>query len=156
MLSSKLVGTSGKVYGLDMTESMISLAKKNVEDAGITNVEFILGTMESIPLDADTIDVVISNCVVNLASNKDIVLSEAYRVLKRGGKLAIADIVLKNPLPGQVKNSMEMWTGCVAGELLKEDYMRKLYNAGFAEASIEEVKVYSESDVKEPSYIHFC
>lgn len=145
------MGASGKVYGLDMTESMISLARKNVEDAGITNVEFILGTMESIPLDAETIDVVISNCVVNLASNKDIVLNEAYRVLKKGGKLAIADIVLKNPLPEQVKNSMEMWTGCVAGALLEEDYMRKLYNAGFAEASIEEVKVYTESDVKEPS-----
>jgi arsenite methyltransferase len=100
LLSSKLVGESGKVYGLDMTESMISLAKKNVEDAGFTNVEFILGTMEPIPLDAETIDVVISNCVVNLASNKDIVLNEAWRVLRKGGKLAIADIVLMNPLPG--------------------------------------------------------
>ena len=150
LISSRLVGTSGKVYGLDMTEAMISLARKNAEEAGVTNVEYLLGTMESIPLADGSVDVIISNCVINLAADKDIVLQEAYRVLKEGGNLAISDIVLKNPLPEVVRQSMEMWTGCVSGALLEAEYTEKLREAGFSETSIEEVKVYTESDVMTP------
>jgi len=106
-LLSRYVGASGKVYGLDMTESMISLARKNAEEAGVKNVEFILGTMESIPLPDASVDVIISNCVINLAANKDVVLREAYKVLKRGGKFAVSDIVLKERLREQVRKSIE-------------------------------------------------
>jgi len=150
LISSRLVGASGKVYGLDMTEAMITLARSNAEEAGVSNVEYLLGTMESIPLPDGSVDVIISNCVINLASDKDVVLQEAYRVLKEGGKLAIFDIVLKNPLPEDARNSMKMWTGCISGALLEEEYSEKLYHAGFSGASIEEVKVYTDSDVLPP------
>lgn len=130
-----------------MTESMIALARRNVEEAGATNIEFIHGTMESIPLPNDTVDVIISNCVINLASDKDVVLREAYRILKEGGRFAVSDIVVRKPLPAEVKKSMEMWTGCVAGALLEEEYINKLKEAGFSDTSIEEVKVYTEADV---------
>lgn len=130
-----------------MTESMITLARRNVEEAGATNIEFIHGTMESIPLPNDTVDVIISNCVINLASDKDVVLREAYRILKPGGRFAVSDIVVRKPLPAEVKKSMEMWTGCVAGALLEEEYINKLKEAGFSDTSIEEVKVYTEADV---------
>jgi arsenite methyltransferase len=141
---------SGKVYGLDMTEDMISLARRNAEEAGVTNVEYLLGTMESIPLPNGSVDVIISNCVLNLASDKDVVFREAYRVLKNGGEVAIADIVLKRALPEDVMKSMEMWTGCVSGALLQDEYLKKLYQAGFSEVSMEEVKVYTDIDVLLP------
>jgi len=147
LISARKVGVSGKVYGLDMTEDMILLARNNAEEAGVTNVEYLLGRLESIPLPAESVDVIISNCVINLASDKDLVLREAYRVLRKGGKVAISDIVLKRALPEGVRVSMEMWTGCVSGALLEDEYVKKLYQAGFCEASIEEVRVYTDSDV---------
>ena len=133
-----------------MTEDMISLARRNAEEAGATNVEYLLGTMESIPLPNGSVDVIISNCVLNLASDKDVVFREAYRVLKNGGKVAIADIVLKRALPEDVMKSMEMWTGCVSGALLQDEYLKKLYQAGFSEVSMEEVKLYTDIDVLLP------
>lgn len=147
ILSAKRVGPAGKVYGLDMTESMITLARQNVEEAGLSNVDFILGSMESIPLPANSVDVIISNCVINLSLNKDAALEEAYRILKKGGKFAVSDIVVRNSLPEDVKKSMEMWTGCVAGALLEKEYIAKLKNAGFADVSVEEVRTYTKTEV---------
>lgn len=148
MLSAKRVGDGGKVYGLDMTESMISLARKNVAEAGVTNIEFLHGNMESIPLPDSAVDIIISNCVINLAADKDIVLHEAYRVLKKEGKLAVSDIVLRHELPEKVRRDVAMWTGCVSGALVEGEYISKLKGAGFVEASVEEVRVYTESDVQ--------
>ena len=147
LISARQVGASGKVYGLDMTEDMVFLARRNAEEAGVSNVEYFWGTMESIPLPSESVDVIISNCVINLASDKDIVLREGFRVLRKGGKVAISDIVLKRALPEGVRENMEMWTGCVSGALLEDEYVKKLYLAGFSEAAIEEVKVYTDSDV---------
>ena len=147
MLSARRVGTSGKVYGLDMTEAMVELARRNALEAGITNIEFLQGSIEKIPLPDDSVDIIISNCVINLSTEKDTVLKEAYRVLKHGGKFAVSDIVLRNQLPPNVQRNMEMWTGCVAGALLKNEYIEKLLAAGFKEATVEEVRVYDESDV---------
>jgi arsenite methyltransferase len=153
LLSAKRVGDRGKVYGLDMTESMISLAQKNVAEAGVTNIEFLHGNMESIPLPDNAVDVIISNCVINLAADKDIVLREAYRVLKKGGQFAVSDIVLRKELPENVTKDVAMWTGCVAGALVKEEYISKLKGAGFVEASVEEVRVYTASDVPSSSVL---
>jgi arsenite methyltransferase len=141
------VGPTGKVYGLDMTEEMISLANKNAKEANVKNVEFLLGSMESITLPNESVDIIISNCVINLAADKDIVLKETFRVLKSGGKFAVSDIVLRNELPIAAKKSMELWTGCIAGALLDKEYLRKLHDVGFSNASVEIVKVYTESDV---------
>lgn len=135
------------MYGLDMTESMVELARRNAEEAGVTNVEFLSGSIEHIPLPSESVDVIISNCVINLSTDKDIVLKEAYRVLKMGGKFAVSDIVLRKELPTDVKKNTEMWTGCVAGALLKSEYIDYLLQAGFKEASVEAVRVYDESDV---------
>ena len=130
-----------------MTEDMIHLARRNAEEAGITNVDFLLGTMESIPLAEESVDIIISNCVINLAANKDIVLGEVYRVLKKGGKLAVSDIVLKAQLPTSIHENMKMWTGCIAGALTEQEYTMKLRQVGFKDVSIEEVRVYTKSDV---------
>ena len=154
MLSARRVGATGKVYGLDMTEPMLSLARKNALEAGVENVEFLHGSIENIPLPAESVDVIISNCVINLSTDKDTVLNEAYRVLKYGGKFAVSDIVLKRDLPASVKKNMEMWTGCVAGALLKSEYIDKLLQAGFKEATVEEVRVYDQSDV--PPFQSLC
>lgn len=147
LLSSRRVGPLGKVYGLDMTESMIELAKKNAQEANVTNVEFLLGSMEQIPLPDSSVDVIISNCVINLAEDKDVVLQEAYRVLRPGGTFSVSDIVLGRALPEGVQKNLEMWVGCIAGALLEADYIQKLNAAGFTEATIETIKVYSKSDV---------
>jgi SAM-dependent methyltransferase len=146
-LSAKRVGATGKVYGLDMTEAMVSLARTNAINADVDNVEFLLGSMEDIPLPDASVDCIISNCVVNLAVDKDVVLREAYRVLRPGGKFAVSDIVLKRELPEVVRKNVEAWMGCVAGALVCDDYLEKLSKAGFIGTSIEEVKVYDESDV---------
>lgn len=135
-----------------MTESMIALARRNAEEAGVSNIEFIHGNMESIPLPDNSVDVIVSNCVINLASNKDVVLHEAYRVLKKGGKFAVSDIVLRNTLPEEVKRNMEMWTGCVAGALLDKEYIIKLKQAGFTDPSVEEIKIYTKADVYCPNF----
>lgn len=147
LLSAKRVGPSGKVYGLDMTESMISLAKENASNAKIDNVEFLLGTMENIPLPNESVDCIISNCVINLAVDKDMVLREACRLLRPGGRLAVFDIVLKRTLPEAVLKNVAAWTGCVAGALVQDEYLEKLSRAGFIDSSIEEVKVYTANDV---------
>ena len=126
LLSAKRVGPTGKAYGLDMTDEMLDLAMKNKAKAGATNVEFLKGHIEAIPLPATTVDVIISNCVINLSANKDKVLREAFRVLRPGGRFAVSDIVVRRELPEPVKKSMELWTGCVAGALLESEYVAKL------------------------------
>lgn len=130
-----------------MTVSMLSLARQNAREAGITNVEFLHGSIEQIPLPSESVDIIISNCVINLSTDKETVLKEAYRVLRKDGKLAVSDIVLKKELSPSVKMNMEMWTGCVAGALLESEYIEKLREAGFTETIVEEVRVYDESDV---------
>jgi arsenite methyltransferase len=135
-LSARRVGPTGKVYGLDMTPEMIDLARKNQKEAGIENAEFLLGTIESIPLPDQSVDVIISNCVINLAADKDVVLREAFRVLKPGGLFAISDVVLQRELPEELRGLMVLWTGCIAGALVVDDYYRKLDAAGFTETQI--------------------
>ena len=134
-------------YGLDMTPEMLELARKNQAEAGLANVEFLQGTIEDIPLPDGTVDVVISNCVVNLSPDKEAVLREAFRVLKPGGRLAIADIVLRRDLSEQTRALIGLWTGCVAGALVVEDYEAKLRAAGFEDVSIEPTRVFEEDDV---------
>lgn len=137
LLSARRVGPAGKAYGLDMTEEMLSEAKANQAKSGVTNAEFILGHIESIPLGDKTVDVVISNCVINLSPDKDEVLKEAFRVLKPGGRFAVADIVTTKSLPDNIRNNLQAWAGCVAGALTIEDYKEKLRNAGFENIRIE-------------------
>ncbi len=142
LLSAKRVGPSGKVYGLDMTDAMLELARANQARAGATNVEFLKGTIESIPLPANSVDVIISNCVINLSGDKDEVLREAFRVLKPGGRFAVSDVVVRGDLPGEVRRSMELWVGCIAGALTDSEYATKLKNAGFADVTVEPWRVY--------------
>jgi arsenite methyltransferase len=149
LLSARRVGPTGKAYGLDMTDEMLELAEKNKAAAGATNVEFLKGTIEQIPLPDDAVDVIISNCVINLSGDKDQVLREAFRVLKSGGRFAVSDVVLRRPLPESLQKSLNLWTGCVAGALVESDYADKLRSAGFAEVSIEATRVYDEDDVRE-------
>jgi len=147
LLSARRVGPSGMAYGLDMTPEMLELARKNQVEAGLTNVEFLQGTIEDIPLPDDTVNVVISNCVVNLSPAKDAVLREAFRVLKPGGRLAIADIVLRRALSETTSTLIGLWTGCVAGALVIEDYEAKLRAAGFEDVSIEPTRVFENDDI---------
>src|SRR5438128_211582 len=126
LLSAKRVGPTGRVYGLDMTDEMLALARENQRKAGATNVEFLKGTIEAIPLPDDTVDVIISNCVINLSSDKDAVLREAFRVLKPGGRFAVSDVVVRGDMPDDVRRSMELWVGCIAGALRDTDYSEKL------------------------------
>jgi SAM-dependent methyltransferase len=147
LLSARRVGPSGMAYGLDMTPEMLELARKNQAEAGLTNVEFLQGTIEDIPLPDDTVNVVISNCVVNLSPDKDAVLREAFRVLKPGGRLAIADIVLRRALSESTGMLIGLWTGCVAGALVVEDYEAKLRAAGFEDVSIEPTRVFENDDI---------
>jgi SAM-dependent methyltransferase len=144
LLSAKRVGPSGKVYGLDMTDEMLALARKNQRKAGATNVEFLKGTIEAIPLPDCSVDVVISNCVINLSPDKDAVLREAFRVLKPGGRLAISDVVVRGEVPADVRRSMELWIGCIAGALDERDYLSKLEAAGFVDVAIEPWRVYDD------------
>ena len=137
LLSARRVGPTGMAYGLDMTPEMLELARKNQAESGLANVEFLQGTIEDIPLPDDSVDVVISNCVVNLSPDKEAVLREAFRVLKPGGRLAIADIVLRRGLSEPTRALIGLWTGCVAGALVVEDYEAKLRAAGFGDVSIE-------------------
>lgn len=146
LLSAKRVGTTGKAYGLDMTDEMLALAEKNKTEAGVENVEFLKGDIESIPLPDCSVDVIISNCVINLSTDKDQVLHEAFRVLKPGGRFAVADIVLTKPVSDEVKEHVGLWTGCIAGALEISEYKIKLLQAGFADAGVEIVTTYSEED----------
>ncbi len=147
-LTARRVGPTGKVYGLDMTPEMIDLARRNQVEAGITNAEFLLGTIEEIPLADESVDVIISNCVINLAADKDVVLREAFRVLKPGGHLAISDVVLLRPLPAQLGELMAVWTGCVAGALVVDDYLDKLASAGFEDPEITPTLVHDRDAVE--------
>lgn len=146
LLSARRVGPTGKAYGLDMTDEMLAAARAYQQKAGQDNVEFLKGHLEDIPLPDDTVDVVISNCVINLSADKDRVLREACRVLKPGGRFAVSDIVLTRPLPEKVQNDLAAWTGCVAGALTEQDYRDKLTAAGFTDIGIEVTRVYDLTD----------
>jgi arsenite methyltransferase len=148
LLSAKRVGPTGKAYGLDMTDEMLALARENQRKAGVNNVEFLKGEIESIPLPDNSIDVIISNCVINLSSDKDKVLREAFRVLKPGGRFAVSDVVVLGDVPEQVRRSMELWVGCIAGALRDYDYVAKLAKAGFDAIDIEATRVYSIEDAR--------
>ncbi len=149
LLSARRVGPAGKAYGLDMTDEMLELARENQRKAGATNVEFLKGTIEEIPLPDDSVDVIISNCVINLAADKDRVLREAFRVLKPGGRLAVSDVVTKGEIPAPIKKSVELWIGCVAGALAEEEYASKLSAAGFTEISVEPTRIYRVEEARE-------
>jgi len=149
LLSAQRVGPTGKAYGLDMTDEMLDLAEQNKRKSGLTNVEFLRGEIENIPLPESTVDVIVSNCVINLSGDKDRVLREAFRVLKPGGRLAISDVVVLGTVPLEIRHSMELWVGCVAGALTDEEYRHKLRAAGFESIDIEVTRVYSVDDAKE-------
>lgn len=149
LISSKYVGEKGKVYGLDMTDEMLELANKNKQNSGAKNVEFIKGYIEDIPLVDETVDVVTSNCVINLSENKEDALGEAYRVLKKGGRLAIADIVQLKTVPDDVKQNIQMWVGCISGALTVEEYKNNLEKVGFKEIEINIVDIYTKDVIKD-------
>ena len=146
LLSAKRVGASGKAYGLDMTDEMLALAVENKERAGATNVEFLKGNIEAIPLPANSVDVIISNCVINLSGDKRKVLAEAFRVLRPGGRFAVSDVIVRGELPAAVKANMPLWTGCVAGALEEQEFIDMLTDVGFENPSIEPTRMYSRDD----------
>ena len=146
LLSARRVGPTGKAYGLDMTDEMLALANENKQRAGATNVEFLRGEIESIPLPSNTVDVIISNCVINLSGDKATVLREAFRVLKPGGRFAVSDVIVRGDVPEAVKKNMELWVGCVAGALEEEEFKRLLADAGFENIDIEPTRIYTEDD----------
>jgi arsenite methyltransferase len=139
LLSAKRVGPAGKAYGLDMTDEMLALARENQKKSGLTNVEFLKGAIENIPLPDNSVDVIISNCVINLSGDKDRVLREAFRVLKPGGRFAISDVLVRGEVPPEIRKSMELWVGCIAGALEEYEYRDKLYGAGFTAIDIERI-----------------
>lgn len=149
LLSAKRVGPTGKAFGLDMTDEMLALAEENKRKSGLTNVHFLRGEIENIPLPANCVDVVISNCVINLSGDKDRVFREALRVLKPGGRFAVSDVVVRGEVPAAIRKSIELWVGCVAGALSDEDYLARLGRAGFEDASIEVTRVYSVEDARD-------
>jgi SAM-dependent methyltransferase len=148
LLSARRVGPAGKAYGLDMTDDMLALARENQRQAGVENVEFLKGEMENIPLPDASVDVVISNCVINLSADKSRVLREAFRVLKPGGRFAVSDVVVRGEVPEQVRRNMLLWVGCIAGALEEREYAAKLAQAGFGEISIAPTRVYSIEDAR--------
>jgi ubiquinone/menaquinone biosynthesis C-methylase UbiE len=148
LLSAKRVGPTGTAYGLDMTDEMLALARENQRKAGATNVEFLKGTIESIPLPDNSVDVIISNCVINLSSDKDAVLREAFRVLKPGGRFAVSDVVVRGDVPADIRRSMELWVGCIAGALEESEYASKLHAAGFADVEVDLWRVYEIDDAR--------
>jgi SAM-dependent methyltransferase len=148
LLSARRVGPTGKAYGLDMTDEMLELARANAAKAGATNVEFLKGEIEQIPLPDGSVDVIISNCVINLSGDKRRVLAEAFRVLKPGGRFAVSDIVVRGELPPAVRRSMDLWTGCIAGALGEEEFKSLLTEAGFEEPDVEPTRIYEFEDAK--------
>ncbi len=146
LLSARRVGPTGKAYGLDMTDDMLALAEVNRAKSGLTNLEFLRGEIEHIPLPDNSVDVILSNCVINLSADKDAVLREAYRVLKPGGRLAVSDVVVRGEMPAAVRRSMELWVGCVAGALTDDEYGTKLAAAGFEDISLESTREYALED----------
>jgi len=149
LLSAKRVAPTGKAYGLDMTDEMLALANQNKRRAGVQNVEFLKGEIENIPLPDESVDVIISNCVINLSADKDRVLREAFRVLKPGGRLVVSDVVTRGEMPAEIRKSVLLWVGCVAGALEENEYRRKLASAGFENIEIEPTRVYRVEDARE-------
>src|SRR5438094_445866 len=149
LLSAKRVGPTGKAYGLDMTDEMLALANENKRKAGAENVEFLRGEIEHIPLPDNSVDVIISNCVVNLSADKDAVLREAFRVLKPGGRLAVSDVVTRGEVDAQIRQNVLLWVGCVAGALEENEYRDKLTSAGFEQVEIEPTRIYCVEDARE-------
>jgi arsenite methyltransferase len=149
LLSARRVGPRGKAYGLDMTDEMLALADQNKRKSGLTNVEFLKGEIENIPLPDNTVDVIVSNCAINLSGDKDRVLREAFRVLKPGGRFAISDVVVRGQVPEEIRKSMELWVGCVAGALSDTEYQQKLAAAGFESIDIEATRVYNVDDASD-------
>lgn len=149
LLSAQRVGPRGKAYGLDMTDDMVALARENQRQAGVTNVEFLKGEIENIPLPDNSIDVIISNCVINLSADKDRVLREAFRVLKPGGRFAVSDVVVRGSVPEEVRKSMLLWVGCIAGALDEGEYLAKLKGAGFEDATVEPTRIYNIEDARQ-------
>ena len=150
LLSARRVGPTGKAYGLDMTDEMLALARDNQARSGLTNVEFLRGEIEHIPLPDNSVDVIISNCVINLSADKDRVLAEAFRVLKPGGRFAVSDVVVRGTdIPDAVRRSMELWVGCVAGALEESEYRQKLVAAGFEAVDLEPTRVYRADDARQ-------
>jgi len=148
LLSARRVGPTGKAYGLDMTDEMLALARENQRKAGIDDVEFLKGEIENIPLPDNSVDVIISNCVINLSGDKDRVFAEAFRVLKPGGRLAVSDVVVRGEVPNAIRRSMELWVGCVAGALEEREYVDKLAGAGFQGITVEPTRVYDVDDAR--------
>src|ERR1039457_5585359 len=148
LLSAKRVGESGKAYGLDMTEDMLALARENQRQAGVQNVEFLKGEIENIPLPGNSVDVIISNCVINVSADKDRVLREAFRVLRPGGRFAVSDVVVRGEVPAAVRESMLLWAGCIAGALEENDYRAKLTAAGFVDVDLEPTRTYDIEDAR--------
>ena len=149
LLSAKRVGPAGKAYGLDMTDEMLALARENQRKAGVANVEFLKGEIEQIPLPDNSVDVIISNCVINLSADKDRVLAEAFRVLRPGGRVAVSDVVVRGEVPAAIRRSVELWIGCVAGALEEQEYREKLAKAGFEAIDVEPTRVYKVEDARE-------
>jgi SAM-dependent methyltransferase len=149
LLSARRVGPTGKAYGLDMTDDMLALAQQNQKQADVANVEFLKGEIESIPLPDNSVDVIISNCVINLSAEKDRVLREAFRVLKPGGRFAVSDVVVRGSVPDAVRHSMMLWVGCIAGALEQNEYQSKLIAAGFTQVSFEPTRTYNVEDARQ-------
>ncbi len=149
LLSAKRVGSAGKAYGLDMTDEMLALANENKRKAGVENVEFLKGEIENIPLPDNSVDVVISNCVINLSADKDKVLREAFRVLKPGGRFAVSDVVTRGEMLPEIRQSVLLWVGCVAGALEENEYRNKLSSAGFKQIELEPTRIYRVDDAQE-------
>jgi SAM-dependent methyltransferase len=149
LLTAKRVGPTGVAFGLDMTDQMLALAEENKRKSGLSNVHFLKGEIENIPLPNNSVDVIISNCVINLSGDKDRVLQEAFRVLRPGGRFAVSDVVVRGEVPAALRKNMELWIGCVAGALSDQDYLSKLTSAGFEAAEIEITRVYTVEDAKE-------
>ncbi|WP_396204502.1 arsenite methyltransferase [Gemmatimonas sp.] len=148
LLSARRVGATGKAYGLDMTDDMLTLARRNAAEAGVTNVEFLRGRIEAIPLPSNSVDVIISNCVINLSGDKRQVLAEAFRVLKPGGRFAVSDVVVRGTVPADVRRSMELWVGCVAGALEEQEFRTLLAENGFTAIDIEPTRIYKSEDAR--------
>jgi arsenite methyltransferase len=149
LLSARRVGPTGKAYGLDMTDEMLALARENQRKAGVGNVEFLKGEIEHIPLPGDSVDVIISNCVINLSADKDAVLAEAFRVLKPGGRFAVSDVVVRGEVPAEIRRSVELWIGCVAGALEESEYRAKLAKAGFEDVDVEPTRIYTAESARD-------
>jgi 2-polyprenyl-3-methyl-5-hydroxy-6-metoxy-1,4-benzoquinol methylase len=149
LLSARRVGPTGKAYGLDMTDEMLALARKNQSEAGVTNVEFLKGEIEAIPLPDASVDVIISNCVINLSGDKDRVIAEAFRVLRPGGRFAVSDVVVRDSVPEAIRKSVELWVGCVAGAMEESEYIAKLQRAGFTAVGVEPTRVYDVGEARE-------